>query len=160
MVAEKFLGFAGLLLVLLVVLFPAFSSGHVIVEVEPFSGSTETSIRLVIEDIAIHKAGYDLLDGWVRLSRFNKAVELSRGERLAESEVHGGGYDAVRVTVSSASMIAAGKETQLLLKSTQYTAKYQQSWRSLLDIRLSISPELQVEGSANYVKLTVTATTT
>ena len=130
---------ASAILLLVILIYPALSSGSVSISLKSTSISKADHVYVIIKDVWAHRAGQSQSQGWELVFNTTKTldlVSLVNSPDVIKGNPPVATYDALRLDVSNVTWVYNGTSSNLQLESTQLSSSIHFTVKTSQDLPL------------------------
>lgn len=135
--SKQVIAAASAILLLVILIYPALSSGSLSISLKSTSISNADHVYVIIKDVWAHRAGQSQSQGWELVFNMTQTldlVSLVNSPDMIKGNAPVATYDALRLDVSNVTWVYNGTSSSLQLESMQ--------WSSSIDFTVKSSQDL------------------
>jgi hypothetical protein len=130
---------ASAVLLLVILIYPALSSGSLSISLKSTGISKADHVYVIVKDVWAHRAGQSQSQGWELVFNMTKTldlVSLVNSPDVIKGNAPAATYDALRLDVSNVTWVYNGTSSNLQLESTQWSSNIDFTVKSSQDLPL------------------------
>jgi hypothetical protein len=152
---------ASAILLLVILIYPALSSGSLSISLKSTSISKADHVYVIIKGVWAHRAGQSQSQGWELVYNTTKTldlVSLVNSPDVIKGNAPVATYDALRLDVSNVTWVYNGTSSNLQLESTQLSSSIDFTVKTSQDLSLIVNGGSEILQGEKFFTATLNAT--